>query len=69
MPLLRGSSHEIISQNIAEMMRAGHPQDQAIAAAYAHAGKSRKKKTLVSGKPPQASRMSPVDHPMSGKVK
>lgn len=42
MPLMKGSSPEVISENIREMVNAGHPQDQAIAAAYANAGKSRK---------------------------
>jgi len=32
-----------ISQNIAEMIKAGHKPSQAIAAAYANAGKSKKK--------------------------
>ncbi len=41
MPLEKGSSQEVIDRNIAEMIHAGHPKDQAIAAAYAEAGKSR----------------------------
>ena len=41
MPLLEGSSDEVISANIAELMRAGHPRDQAIAIAYRKAGRSR----------------------------
>jgi hypothetical protein len=41
MPLKPGSSDEVISENIAEMIRAGHPRDQAIAAAYRNAGRSR----------------------------
>jgi len=32
-PLKGGSSDETRSENIAEMIRAGHPQDQAVAAA------------------------------------
>jgi hypothetical protein len=39
MPLKEGSSRETMSENIAEMVKAGHPQKQAIAAAYREAGK------------------------------
>lgn len=41
MPLKSGKSKKVISENIAEMVRAGHPQKQAIAAAYRKAGKSK----------------------------
>lgn len=44
MPLAKGSSAKVISQNIKEMVKAGHPQQQAIAAAYRMAGKSKQKK-------------------------
>lgn len=40
MPLLAGNSPEIISHNIAEMRKAGHPEDQSVAAAYANARKT-----------------------------
>lgn len=43
MPLKRGSSKAVISENISREMHAGKPQKQAIAIAYAKAGKSRKK--------------------------
>jgi hypothetical protein len=42
MPLQEGSSQEVISKNIEEMIKAGHPADVAKAAAYEKAGKSRK---------------------------
>lgn len=37
MPLRRGKSQQVISSNIREMMKAGHPQKQAIAAALSKA--------------------------------
>ena len=39
MPLKPGSSDKVVSENIAEMVDAGHPQDQAVAAAYRNAGR------------------------------
>lgn len=44
MPLYPGKSKSVISHNISEMIKAGHPKNQAIAAAMAKAGKSKKKK-------------------------
>ena len=41
MPLAKGKSQETISANIAEMIRSGHPQDQAIAASLDTARRSR----------------------------
>ncbi len=41
MPLKKGSSKKIISQNIRTEMHAGKPQQQAIAIAMSKAGKSR----------------------------
>lgn len=41
MPLKPGQSKETISANIAEMIKAGHPKAQAIAAAYSKAGLSK----------------------------
>lgn len=42
MPLHKGKSQEVISGNIREMVRAGHPQKQAIAAALSTARESAK---------------------------
>lgn len=44
MPLLKGSSKEIISSNIAELRRSGRPEKQAVAIAYAEARRSKGKK-------------------------
>jgi hypothetical protein len=40
MPLHKGKSKEIISENIREMVKAGHPQSQSVAAALSEARKS-----------------------------
>ena len=43
MPLKAGKGQKVIKSNIREMIRAGHPVKQAVAAAYSKAGKSKKK--------------------------
>ena len=50
MPLKKGSSAKTISHNIREMIKAGHPKMQAIAAAMNQAGKSTSKKSGKKGK-------------------
>jgi hypothetical protein len=49
MPLLQGNSSSVISSNIGEMRKAGHPEAQAIAAAYRMAGKSKGKNKPKKG--------------------
>jgi hypothetical protein len=44
MPLKKGSSKATIEKNIATEIKAGRPVKQAVAIAYAKAGKSRKRK-------------------------
>lgn len=46
MPLESGSGQEVISRNIAELVKAGHPQKQAEAIAYSKAGKSAKDESI-----------------------
>lgn len=48
MPLKRGSSEKVISENIKELVNAGHSQKQAIAIAESEAGKSNKSKNAAS---------------------
>jgi hypothetical protein len=43
MPLKSGKSKKAVSNNIREMVTAGHPQRQAVAAALKKAGKARRK--------------------------
>mgnify|MGYP001594002004 CR=1 FL=1 len=44
MPLKPGKSKSTISANIRELVKHGHPQDQAVAAAMRQAGKPKRKK-------------------------
>ena len=42
MPLKKGKSNQVVSENIKEMMNAGYPQKQAVAASLNNAGRSKK---------------------------
>ena len=46
MPLKKGKSKEVVSQNISELMHSGRPQKQAVAIAMSEAGLSKPKKIL-----------------------
>jgi hypothetical protein len=57
MPLKKGKSKSVISSNISEMVKAGHPRNQAIAASLNEARKSgvkiKKKKKGTKKMPPK----------------
>jgi hypothetical protein len=44
MPLKKGSSRKTVSSNIREMINAGYPQKQAVAASLSNARRSKRKK-------------------------
>lgn len=49
MPLKKGHDKETIAHNVREMVKAGHPHKQAVAAALDEAGKSRRAKKRKKG--------------------
>lgn len=46
MPLKKGKSKQIISSNIAELQRSGHPKNQSIAIAYSEVKAHKRKKKV-----------------------
>jgi hypothetical protein len=42
MPLKKGKSDKVVSQNIRELKKSGRPQDQAVAIAMREAGRAKK---------------------------
>lgn len=44
MPLKKGKSQQVISENIRELIKSGYPKDQAVAIALNNAGKKEKTK-------------------------
>lgn len=63
MPLAQGKSRKVIGHNIAEMEAAGHPREQAIAAALNTARKARAEGGAAKSKP-----VYEIFHRQSGKV-
>jgi len=44
MPLKKGKSKKVMSDNIAELRNSGYPQKQAVAIAYSEAGEGKSKR-------------------------
>lgn len=67
MPLFKGSSRSIVSQNIRELRKSGRPEAQSVAIALSKAGKGKKKKAkkprfpLAAAKMPLATNVKPMD--------
>lgn len=49
MPLAKGSSDSVVQSNIAELIKSGHPRDQAIAISMKEAGRSNNSVEVTKG--------------------
>jgi hypothetical protein len=63
MPLLKGKGQKTIGANIREMIHAGHPQDQAVAAALNQARQSR-----ADGGSSEKIHVGPIHSPVAGRT-
>ena len=70
MPLAHGSSQATISKNISEMSRAGHPHDQAVAAALniARSGKALGGLPYGADAPKHKVHVGPIHSPVAGRT-
>ena len=70
MPLAHGSSQATISKNISEMSRAGHPHDQAVAAALniARSGKALGGLPYGAGAPKHKIHVGAIHSPVAGRT-
>jgi hypothetical protein len=68
MPLKHGSSQATISKNISEMSRAGHPHDQAVAAALNIARSGKAYGGNSGGNEPNIIHTGPIHSPVAGRT-
>ena len=68
MPLKHGSSQATISKNISEMSRAGHPHDQAVAAALNIARSGKAYGGNSDGNEPNIIHTGPIHSPVAGRT-